>query len=280
MRYCRIEFAGREISPDNELNGLALQGVGRGTTIEYVQVHRNKDDGVEFFGGTARAKYLLVTGAGDDQFDWTDGWRGKGQFWIAQQNPLDGDQGFEADNNGEDNDATPRSFPTIMNVTLIGAMNNNNDESDIGMLLREGTAANIHNSIVMNFGDAGLDIDQEATFVNAWDDANSTFNGNLAVRKTIFVDNAQVAEADDEGMPFTEQEFVEFADFANWMLDAGTAVVVDPLNIDNPDFRATGPAANNDGDMPPIPWFDDVNYIGAVGPDMDWTDGWTIGGSD
>ena len=50
LRYVRVEFAGREISPDNELNGIAFQGVGSGTTVEYVQVHMNKDDGVEFFG--------------------------------------------------------------------------------------------------------------------------------------------------------------------------------------------------------------------------------------
>ncbi|MBD3166844.1 hypothetical protein GF324_09610 [bacterium] len=278
MRYCRIEFAGREISPDNELNGLALQGVGSGTTLEYIQVHRNKDDGVEFFGGTARAKYMLVTGAGDDQFDWTDGWRGKGQFWVAQQNMLDGDQGFEADNNGEDNDALPRSFPTIMNFTLIGAMNNTNDESDIGMLLREGTSANIHNGIVMNFGDAGIDIDQEATFVNAW--SGGAFNGNLVVTKTIFVDNNEVYATDDTGMPFTEQEFIENPDFGNWFLAAGAGVVQNPYDVDAPDFRSAGAAANNDGDDPPIPWFDDVDFIGAVDPANDWTAGWTIAGSD
>ena len=32
MRYVRVEFAGIEFSPDNELNGIAFQGVGRGVT--------------------------------------------------------------------------------------------------------------------------------------------------------------------------------------------------------------------------------------------------------
>jgi hypothetical protein len=46
MRYVRIEFAGTEFSPDNELNGIAFQGVGNGGSYEYIQVHMNKDDGL------------------------------------------------------------------------------------------------------------------------------------------------------------------------------------------------------------------------------------------
>ncbi len=88
LKYVRVEYAGREISPDNELNGIAFQGVGSGTLVDYVQVHMGKDDGMEFFGGTVNVKHVLVTGCADDQVDWTDGWQGKGQFIAIQQ---DGD---------------------------------------------------------------------------------------------------------------------------------------------------------------------------------------------
>jgi hypothetical protein len=98
LRYVRVEYAGIEFSPDNELNGIAFQGVGRGTVAEFLQVHFNKDDGIEMFGGTVDVKYAIVTGIGDDSFDWTEGWQGRGQFWIAQQHGDDADQGFEADN--------------------------------------------------------------------------------------------------------------------------------------------------------------------------------------
>src|ERR671910_2877234 len=53
MRYVRVEFAGTEFSPDNELNGIEFQGVGRGTTVDHVQIHMNRDDAFEWFGGTA-----------------------------------------------------------------------------------------------------------------------------------------------------------------------------------------------------------------------------------
>ncbi|MDN4634806.1 hypothetical protein QCD71_25205, partial [Sphingomonas sp. PsM26] len=34
LKYVRIEFAGYVYSPNNELNGLTMGGVGRGTTID------------------------------------------------------------------------------------------------------------------------------------------------------------------------------------------------------------------------------------------------------
>ena len=74
MRYVRVEFAGVEFSPDNELNGIAFQGVGRGGSYEYIQVHMNRDDALEWFGGTADIKYAVASNAADDSFDWTFGW--------------------------------------------------------------------------------------------------------------------------------------------------------------------------------------------------------------
>ena len=52
IRYVRIA-EGLIAGPNNEINGLTLQGVGHGTLIDYVQVHGNQDDGIEWFGGTA-----------------------------------------------------------------------------------------------------------------------------------------------------------------------------------------------------------------------------------
>ena len=61
LHYVRVEFAGTEFSPDNELNGIAFQGVGRRTEVDHIMVKFNKDDGLEFFGGTGggEARHLL-----------------------------------------------------------------------------------------------------------------------------------------------------------------------------------------------------------------------------
>ncbi len=62
--------ASASTTPD-ELNGIALQGVGRGTVVDNVQVNRNQDDGIEFFGGTVNVSNVFINGAEDDSIDWT-----------------------------------------------------------------------------------------------------------------------------------------------------------------------------------------------------------------
>ena len=267
LSYIRVEYAGIEFSPDNELNGIAFQGVGAGTQVDHVQVHFNQDDGIEFFGGTVNLKYALVTGARDDSFDWTDGWTGKGQFWVAQHRGDDADQGIEADNSNDDNDATPRSNPTVYNVTLIG--DPDGPESDIGMLLREGTAGVFRNFIVTGFNESGLNVDQVRT-------TELAESGELTVANSIFFGNnpGNFAEPGDEGF-----------DEAAWALEPGlNNAEVDPklgapFSKTSPDFRpGAGPATDGSvpvANPPSNGFFEPVNFIGGVDPNNDWTAGWT-----
>ena len=60
LEYVRVEFAGAELSPDNELNGITVAGCGSATELSYLQVHRGKDDGIEFFGGTAGMDHVII----------------------------------------------------------------------------------------------------------------------------------------------------------------------------------------------------------------------------
>ena len=53
----------------NEINGLTLGSVGRGTVIDNVEIVANFDDGVEFFGGTVNASNIVVWAQGDDGLD-------------------------------------------------------------------------------------------------------------------------------------------------------------------------------------------------------------------
>ena len=159
LRYVRIEYGGTEISPENEVNGLALQGVGSGTTLSHIQVHMNKDDGVEFFGGTVSADHLVITGAGDDSLDWTDGWTGTASHVCIRHFDDDGDRGIEADNNGDENDALPRSAPTLSFVSLIGA-----GSERTGLTLREGTGVTIRGLAAGGFDKGCLDVDGTSTY--------------------------------------------------------------------------------------------------------------------
>ena len=69
IRYIQIRHGGTLLGDDNEINGLTLGGVGSGTTVEYVEVIGNVDDGIECFGGSVNINHALVWDQGDDAFD-------------------------------------------------------------------------------------------------------------------------------------------------------------------------------------------------------------------
>lgn len=277
LSYVRVEFAGFPITEENELNGIAFQGVGRGTTIDHIQVHMAADDGIEFFGGTAEFKYVLTTGISDDNLDWTDGWTGRGQFFIAQQYEDTGDNGIEADNNGDNNDATPRSSPTLANLTLVGVPTATS--SDDGLLLREGTGAIIHNAIVVGWERSCLNIDHGATFGNA---VNAQGNpSGIVIQSSIFscpkVTFMEDDEKDESDQPVTDPWSVEsFVLEKNSGNASADPKLEDALDTAAPDFRPmAGSPARTGATLPSANFFEQVDFIGGMDPDDDWTTGWT-----
>ncbi len=166
MRYCRIEYSGVAIAPNNELNSLTMNSVGRNTTLEYLQAHRGADDGFEWFGGTARCRWLVSTSNNDDNLDWQMGYRGFVQFAVCRQNSADGsDKGIEADNNEFNFNCPLESNPIFANLTLVGVMNASGIGT-AGINLRRGTNGKIVNSIITGFTGFGMDIDNVETFQN------------------------------------------------------------------------------------------------------------------
>ena len=133
MKYVRIEYPGIAYSLNNEINGLTFGGVGRGTTIDYIQVSYSGDDSYEWFGGTVNCKHLIAYRGWDDEFDTDFGFRGKLQFLVGLRDPEVADQsgsnGFESDNDGSGSTNSPRTSPTWWNVTLVGPLGNNNNSN-------------------------------------------------------------------------------------------------------------------------------------------------------
>lgn len=270
LKYARIEFAGFEFSPDNELNALTVGSCGRGTTLDYIQAHYGSDDGIEFFGGTVDIRHAVVSLAEDDSIDWDQGWQGRAQFLIVQHRAVGSDAGFESDNLGDDNDATPRSAPEIANITLVGRSGSGSP----GMVLRRGTHGEVYNAIVTGFPAGAVDV-RDPGGVSA---ANA---GTLFVDNSIFFNNgeenfpAEEGDADnDDG--FDESDFFMSAERANRELDPELA---DAENSTSPNFMpaADGPAASGAASLPDNGFFDtSVDYVGALEPGGDdWTSGWT-----
>lgn len=256
LKYVRVEFAGREISPDNELNGITWAGVGAGTTCDFVQSHMGSDDGMEFFGGTVSCRHLVLSGQSDDGFDLDNGYRGKVQYLVIQQAEDEGNNGVESDDHASAYTATPTTSPTVSNVTIVGS-EDITAQSNFGLLLRRGTGGHYHNVAVTGFNAACLAMRDQDTYDRYADGTGELTHVRLA--------------CDTAWETGTEQA----------VFDAGAdnALVGDlglkDASFDHPDLRPdSGSPLLGAGEAPSDSWFEAADYIGAFG-DEDWTAGWT-----
>ncbi len=160
MKYVSIRHSGAILAVGAEINGLTLASVGRGTTIEHIEIVSCGDDNIELFGGTVNLKYITSMFGNDDMIDWDLGWSGKAQFLFGMKSDLasavapDNDNGFEMDTDDGKSYATPYALPVIYNATLIGnakATGTSDNSGLAGIQAKEFTGGEIYNSIIANF---------------------------------------------------------------------------------------------------------------------------------
>ena len=127
LTYARIEYGGYVFATDQEINGLTMGAVGRGTQIDHVQTSFINDDAFEWFGGTVNCSYLVAFRCLDDNWDTDFGYSGSVQFALGVRDPNISDQsagstseGFESDNDGSGTTNTPLTKVLFSNVTEIG----------------------------------------------------------------------------------------------------------------------------------------------------------------
>lgn len=168
ITYLKLEYTGARSNADVEHNGLTLNGVGNGTTIENIFIPNGADDGIEFFGGSVNVKNLLVVNSDDDMFDFTQGYTGTLEnaygIWESDYSSTESDpRGVEADGNMDGNfpDHTGQSDFTIKNMTIelkLAALNDKEHPDfkkktmqDV-ILIRRGAKATIENALVKGTG--------------------------------------------------------------------------------------------------------------------------------
>lgn len=276
LNYVRIEFAGYEMSSNNELNGLTLGGCGSGTVLRFVQVHMGLDDGIEFFGGTADLAHVVISRPGDDGLDWDMGWRGHGQFIVVQQDPAAGDNGIEADNLKSAPESTPRSAPSLTNLTLVGGRAS--ERVQRAMTLRRGTGGDFRNLLVTGYGGEVIDIRDRAT-VHQIEQQGLRFSSLLIVDppkgRALF--EPELGEHDDD-QGF--DEMLHFSATADIELSRSNILTSGAYNLQAPDFipPAGSLAEQHASDIPQGEFWDQgARYRGAFRPGarVSWMDGWT-----
>lgn len=284
MKYVRIEFPGIAFLPDNEINGLTFGGVGRGTTIDYIQVSYSGDDSFEWFGGTVNVKHLIAFKGVDDEFDTDFGFRGNLQFLFGLRDPniadISGSNGFESDNDGSGTANTPKTQPIFSNVTMVGPLITPsftafNPNFKRALHIRRSSLCSMYNSVAMAYP-VGL-------FVQSANSANGATAGDLQIRNSIIAGTAKASDlltTDVAG--FDVAAWFNTTGFGNKTFTTSDEVgLVDPFNLTKPDPRpktnspAVGAASFSNAKLPNT-FFVPTTYIGAFDPSGSrWDEGWT-----
>ena len=269
ITYMQIRYAGFPITADDELNTISLQGVGRGTVLDYIHSHNGADDGIEFYGGTVEAKHVVVTGQDDDALDWTNGWTGKLQH-VVIQHTTSGDNCIEADNLGGNPTATPRSNPTISNLTCVTSLTQKSNGH--GFELKAGTGMQMFNSVIggqLDSTEGCIFMAGDETFLQSGASA-AALNGTLRMENSLIATDCAAALNVAEG---TNATFT-VTDWFSAQANSGSGTV----DLGGTEGFTNGAAVNAVvPNIPSDPFFDQVDYIGAVKDDSsDWTLGWTF----
>jgi hypothetical protein len=289
LKYVRVEFAGIELTPNNETNSITMGAVGKNTTMDYVQVSFGGDDGFEWFGGNNDAKHLISFATWDDDFDVDYGFSGKVQFGLAVRYPSFADQsgsnGFECDNGPNDNATAFLTTGTFTNFTVLGpkltstqAINGNYQHA---MDLRRRVAVTIANSVFAGFP-RGIRMNQQSVVDNYVAGTGNLINNVMSANLQTFT-LASGVTGDLAALWTATNQVNTDADFAtvyaslglssNSFFGANTATAYSA----NPSFAVTTGTLTSGAAFTHAKlndaYFDKVTYKGAFGA-TDWTDGW------
>jgi hypothetical protein len=244
LQYVRIEFGGYVYQPNKEINGLTFGAVGRGTTVDFVQVSFANDDAFEWFGGTVNCKHLVAYRCLDDDFDTDNGFRGNVQFALGVRDPQISDnptvstsEAFESDNDPSGSTNTPLTAAIFSNVTDIGPLRGVLTATYAngfrrGARIRRNSNLKIYNSILMDHATRGVYIDGSACETNA----NS---GALKFMNNILAGYGQRAtETGTFGILATPNIWVKQQ--GNDTLTTTAGILVNPYNYTSPDYRPAG----------------------------------------
>jgi hypothetical protein len=275
LSYVRVEYAGSILSPNNETNAFTWGGCGKKTVAHHLQAVFGLDDSFEWFGGNNDAKYLVGGHGADDYVDFQLGYTGRIQFGLFYQNSDGrGNRGIEGDNSEYNQAATPRSNPTMYNLTFVGSASPGFDEaSSPGIFLRRGSAGTFNNMIVTNFYSSGLELNDANTQAQA-DEKALTMNGILlwANGTGTQAANTVTAQTSTNTVPYATGQRGEFKSVA-----AADPLLFRPFDWSDPDFRPL-PGSAAFGVRWIVPpddgFFDSVDFIGGIG-DENWIEEWT-----
>lgn len=250
IQYVRIEFGGYVYQPNKEINGLTFGAVGKGTTVDHVQVSFTNDDGFEWFGGNVNSKYLVSYRNLDDDFDTDNGYSGNVQFGLIVRDPNLADnpavstsEGFESDNDASGTTANPVTSGIFSNITMVGPYRGATTNTIASgyrraLRLRRSTNLKVFNSIFMDT-QRGVHIDGANCEVAAGN-GNLKFKHNLVAgyaNARCVEQNATNSFAANAGMPMAQWFGAMGNDSILGSNPSFTTILTSPYNYLSADYR-------------------------------------------
>ncbi|MGC4022553.1 MAG: IPT/TIG domain-containing protein [Cyclobacteriaceae bacterium] len=263
LQYVRIEFGGVAFSQDNEVNGLTLAGVGDGTTMDHIQVSFAGDDSFEWFGGTARMKYIIAHRGLDDDFDTDNGFAGAVQFAVALRDPNVADQSgskaFESDSyqTGTKTDGTIPTQAVFSNVTVVGGVTSPTSTSYdpqfvSAIQLRKGSRLGIVNSVITAHP-TGILLSNEGVTGQSWNALGQSLVDVVHIQNNYF-----------GGIPTNSTRVVygiaPTNNAATATFDKNVVIVTNNTRSRTPTFEVAG-TTNGTGKSSLAPYVDSVTYV-------------------
>ncbi len=131
---------------------LNLEGAGRGTTVDYVQVLGSDDDCVQMLGGAAFVRHLVCLSPDQVGIDQDQGYTGEVQWALVVLGQGHGNRTFEGDSHPVDVGTPPATAPRMANLTFLGDGGSVRTPS-LGALHRSGWRGELHRSVFADSGD-------------------------------------------------------------------------------------------------------------------------------
>ena len=244
VRYVRLMY------PGSNDDSIQFTNAGDQTVAEYIQVYRPGDNGIRVNGGTINLKYMVSTDPFENEagIRWSENWDGSGQFWVV--NMLEGSEAIQG----------RQGSGFLSNITITGSAFNNPsaNPSGRGFRIRNGGTAKIYNAVVTgvdtsvrysNGSEQGI-ATGDSFFANSASFNNEANNGTGFHSTTDFFN-----PTDDDYSPMFNNSVMPFTIVDSYV---GT------------DTSNSTPAGVLD------PFFENVNYVGAVEVGNDWTLGWCV----
>lgn len=262
LNYVRVEYGGALMAGGDTEPALRLEEVDQATTIDYLQVFRSVENGIQMRGGSVNMRHLMLTECNGSSVVFDDGdgaYGGSVQYAILQSSLL-------AEKDDRDLEVRDDATVRIANLTMVGSGADVADGDLSAIRVRDNAGGLlIFNSIVAEYSDDGVRVDAP--------DNITGIDGEFVLAYSYLFrigDDATRDDADPENMPLPFETDAE-AYFVTVAEDAPE----DAAGIGVGDYTPDAEIASDYNSSELGDFFTDASFVGAIGSE-NWTSGWSV----